>query len=281
MERYAAAKMRIFDGLDAATGTALLPADNDLLQRTYRQRGAKGNLALLDAPDSDQPGTSYARGSGKDRGHVAVRLPWSPHPHLAEYVLPLDAFRPLGDHNVANVAAAAALVSGLESSRLSVEGLRSAIGSLQPPPHRMEDVGTFRGVRFINDSKATNLESTEVALNALRDAGLRAAVLLGGCAKKDASGSGRLGFGRLAPLLTGQRAVVTYGLDGPTIASELRAEGLDVKECGTLAEAVQVGVGAVAEGDVVLLSPACASFDQFLNFEHRGHVFCELVQTLG
>jgi len=97
-----------------------------------------------------------------------------------------------------------------------------------------------------------------------------AVVLVGGKSKGP-------GFAQLAALLNEQRAVITFGGDGDTIADELESAGVSPVRVGTLEEAVRCAVGQARSGDLVLLSPGCASFDAFDNFEHRGRVFRDLV----
>ncbi len=173
----------------------------------------------------------------------------------------------LGDHNVANALAAAmaASVAGVSLTALA-EGLRS----FRALPHRLEPVREVGGVLWINDSKATNIASTEVALAALDRPYV---LLLGGRHKGEA-------YTRLTPLLAkGCRAVVAYGEAGPLVQADLGGSAR-VVGAGSFAE-VLATAGRLAEpGDAVLLSPACSSYDMFRNYEERGATFRAAVEAL-
>jgi UDP-N-acetylmuramoylalanine--D-glutamate ligase len=168
--------------------------------------------------------------------------------------------RLLGDHSVANALAAAlaAAVVGVGTAALA-EGLRS----FRPLPHRLEPVREARGALWINDSKATNIASTRVALAAME----RPFVLLLGGRHKGEPYSG------LVPLLAGRcRGVVAYGEAAPIIASDLR-DAVPLEATERFDDALERAARLVRPGDVVLLSPACSSFDQFRDYRHRGEVF--------
>ncbi len=176
-----------------------------------------------------------------------------------------------GEHNVANAlaAASAALAMGLDCDAVR-EGLRSFAGV----PHRLEVVAERGGVRFVNDSKATNVASAVVGIDAF-EGGVHA--ILGGSEKGEP----------FAPLLDPLRehAVAAY-LTGATtdrLAAELApvlADGIQLHRCADLGQAVRRAATAARPGEVVLLSPACASFDTFENFERRGDRFREIVGGL-
>jgi UDP-N-acetylmuramoylalanine--D-glutamate ligase len=132
-------------------------------------------------------------------------------------------------------------------------------------------VRELRGVRYFNDSKATNVDSTFVALKAFPAGGLH--LILGG---EDKGAP----YKPLAELVRRRvERMYLIGEAAPKIRRELSGAG-DVLDCGTLSEAVSAAAAKARPGQVVLLSPACASFDQFDNFEHRGKVFKALVGTL-
>ncbi len=177
----------------------------------------------------------------------------------------------IGDHNVANAmaAAAAALSLGLPPEVVA-EGLRSFKGVA----HRLEPVAEVSGVRFVNDSKATNVEATVTALAAF-DSGLR--LLLGGSSKGEP-------FTPLLEAVSGPCvAVYLIGESAPEIAATLspvREAGLAVEDCGDLETAVSRAWADARAGETVLLSPACASFDQFTDYEDRGDRFRRLVGTV-
>ena len=141
--------------------------------------------------------------------------------------------------------------------------------------HRLEEVGHRDGVLYVNDSKATNVASTLVALDALRDdqkpRRKTIHLILGGQGKQQ-------DFTVLRDAVERQcRAVYLIGQDAPVIASALAGTAAPVLECVELEQAVRAAADGASPGDVVLLSPACASFDQFADFEARGERFRELV----
>jgi UDP-N-acetylmuramoylalanine--D-glutamate ligase len=175
----------------------------------------------------------------------------------------------LGDHNVAN-GLAAALAVAATGKGIGPSQIKRGLSSFRPLRHRLEPIREVNGVLWINDSKATNVASTEVAAKAMT----RPFVLvLGGQGKGEA-------FASLAPALErGCHDVVAYGDEREKIAAEL-GEVLPVHS-EVVFEAAVARAGALANvGDVVLLSPACASFDQFPNFEERGRAFREIVEAL-
>jgi UDP-N-acetylmuramoylalanine--D-glutamate ligase len=189
-----------------------------------------------------------------------------------EPLLPVEELGILGEHNVANAmaAAAAALAMGLDRDAVR-DGLRSFAGV----PHRLELVAELNGVRFVNDSKATNVASAAVGLRAF-EGGVHA--ILGGSEKND-------DFRPLVEPIV-ERCVGCYliGASRDRLAAELApvvAGGVEMRLCDDLEDAVHSAAAAAVPGDTVLLSPACASFDSFENFERRGERFRELVEALA
>jgi UDP-N-acetylmuramoylalanine--D-glutamate ligase len=177
-----------------------------------------------------------------------------------------------GEHNVANAMAAAttALSMGLDREAVR-EGLRSFAGV----PHRLELVAELEGVRFVNDSKATNVASAVVGLRAF-EGGVH--LIIGGSEKGEP----------FTPLLDPirERAAAAYltGATADRLAEELAPAveaGVPLHRAADLADAVHQAAAAANPGDVVLLSPACASFDAFENFEHRGERFRQIVEALA
>jgi len=165
-----------------------------------------------------------------------------------------------GDHNVSNALAAARAVSALGvAPALIAEGLRSFV----PIAHRLEPIATHSGVEFINDSKATNPGATRMALTAFAD---RSVILLLGGRNKGND------FSELCDDVRACRAVVAFGEAGADIAAALD-ECVTVIRAGGMRDAVEAARQLARPGDVVLLSPACASFDEFSGYAERGDTF--------
>jgi UDP-N-acetylmuramoylalanine--D-glutamate ligase len=154
---------------------------------------------------------------------------------------------------------------------LPAEAIRRAVGRFRAVEHRIEFVRDLRGVQFYNDSKGTNVASTIKALESFAE---RVVLIAGG------KGKGQ-DFRPLADVARGRVGhAVTIGEDGPKIAAALRAVGIAVSAAPTLQAAIDAARAQAGPGDVVLLSPACASFDMFQNYEDRGDVFKQLVHQL-
>ena len=176
-----------------------------------------------------------------------------------------------GDHNIANALAALALG---QAAGLAMEGMLNALRRYAGLPHRTQYVAEFGGVKFFNDSKATNAGACIAALNGMdRGDGSKSIVILGGDCK-DAD------FSMLEPVVEATcRAVVLIGRDADEINRHLTGQ-VPVLKATDLRDAVQKSLSQALEGDRVLLSPACASFDMFRGFEDRGEKFIKVVQEL-
>jgi UDP-N-acetylmuramoylalanine--D-glutamate ligase len=168
-----------------------------------------------------------------------------------------------GLHNVENVAAA--LTAGIAASA-SIDSMRQTVKEFNPVEHRLEFVDEIAGVRFYNDSKATSVDATLKALEAFANDAGKVVLILGGRGKKAP-------YAPLAPLVsTKVKKLVLIGEDAETIANEL-GEYTSFEHASDMKDAVARSFAAAEKGDVVLLAPACASFDMFESFEHRGKVF--------
>ncbi len=175
-----------------------------------------------------------------------------------------------GVHNTGNALAAAAAACEFG---VAVEDLRTGLTSFKPIEHRLEPAGAVAGVEWFNDSKATNPDAVSKALGAFGD--MPIVLLLGGRNKGN-------DFAPLAAEVAGRaRGAVVFGEARDEIAHALRAAGMEPTVVGGLAEAVSAAAATARSGDVVLLSPACASFDEFSGYEERGRVFKALVAELG
>lgn len=229
----------------------------DYLSAKLRVFGRQGNDDVAVAPaglDVEDLGGCARRvtfGPGGDLDDRAGHLWWDEEPLVAH-----EEIRLRGAHNRSNAAAAAAiaLARGVEA-----DAVRAALRSFPGVEHRLEEVSLIGGVLYVNDSKATNVASTLVALASF-EAPLH--LILGGIGK-------RQDFSALRG-----RAHRTYLIGEAAEQLEREVGG---ERCGDLATAVARARAAAGEGEVVLLSPACASFDQFADFQARGRAFKALV----
>jgi UDP-N-acetylmuramoylalanine--D-glutamate ligase len=192
----------------------------------------------------------------------------------SEYWLPFQCDWPSlqGPHNLQNAAIAAALVMELG---LSHDQVLAGLASFTGLPHRMERLGERGGVLFVNDSKATNAASTAPALAAYppQNSHKRVHWICGGLAKEKTLDDCAPHFGNVA-------CAYTIG-DAGALFADLLEPHMPVERCEMLAEATRRAVGRAVPGDVILFSPACASFDQFRDYEARGDAFREIAASLG
>jgi UDP-N-acetylmuramoylalanine--D-glutamate ligase len=185
-----------------------------------------------------------------------------------EPVMPVAEIPLAGAHNVENVLAAvcAARLAGVAS-----ETIRAAVAAFKAVEHRLEFVREVHGVRYYNDSKATNVDATVKAVEAFAG-GIY--LILGG---KDKDSD----YAVMGPLLRERvKMVITIGSAAEKIEHQL-AGVVKIERAETMDRAVALAHEAAVAGDTVLLAPACASFDQFQNYEHRGHAFKSLVSELN
>jgi len=204
----------------------------------------------------------FGHGPQADVSDRAGQLWWRDEP-----LVRVDELRLRGAHNVDNAMAAAAvcLARGVDA-----DAVRSALRSFEGVPHRLQEVARRGGVTWVNDSKATNVASTLVALAAFPAAGVH--LILGGEGK--AQDFTELRGGVSASCV----AVWLIGRDAGLIAAALAGVEVPLHDCGELADAVRGARAAAKAGETVLLSPACASFDQFADFEERGRRFAQLAE---
>ena len=199
-----------------------------------------------------------------EQGSVAYR---SSPDAATEYVLPSRGIPLKGAHNVENVLAA---VVAARLAGVPVDVIRRAIENFRAVEHRLEYVATRNGVEYYNDSKATNVDATAKAVASF-SRGIH--LILGG---KDKGSP----YTVLADLLRERvTAVYTIGVAAPKIEKDLRGV-VSIHSCETLDKAVAAAAAAARAGEVVVLAPACSSYDQFENYEQRGRVFKGLVNAL-
>jgi len=251
-ENYARAKERIFAAQTAAD-SLVLNADNLRTADSAVRSAANVYWFSIEHP--------VTQGAWLEEGYAVYRS--APNAEI-EKIVPLSGIPLKGAHNVENVLAA---ICAARLAGDSAEVIGKVIQDFHAVEHRLEYVATRNGVDFYNDSKATNVDATAKALAAF-SSGIH--LILGG---KDKGSDYTL----LGPLLKERvKAVYTIGSAANKIETQLRGV-VSLHSCETLAKAVRAASSAASTGDVVLLAPACSSFDQFDSYEHRGRVFKELV----
>ncbi|HTT02068.1 MAG TPA: UDP-N-acetylmuramoyl-L-alanine--D-glutamate ligase [Steroidobacteraceae bacterium] len=243
---YAAAKARIFARCD----TAVINLDDPLVVAMPRPRQLVLSFSLAGAPGAD----------------YALRDAWLTR--QGEPLLRLSELKIQGRHNAANALAALALGEALG---LALEPMLAELRSFAGLPHRAQWVAQISGVTYVNDSKGTNVGATLAAV-----AGMPGPLVL------IAGGDGKhQDFSPLAAGVQGKvRHAVLIGRDAAELAGVL-AGVCSLERCETLPQAVRAAASAAHPGDTVLLSPACASFDMFRDYAHRGCVFSKAVRELA
>ena len=249
-EAYGAAKARVFEG----AALQVLNRD-DPHSLAMAVRGRRRITFGLDAPPGDA-----------DFGCVSVKgatwIAQGRNPLIAVEALPIH-----GWHNAANAMAALALAHSVGAI---FAPLVDALVAFRGLPHRLEKVATIDGVDYYDDSKGTNVGATIAALHGLA----RRVVLIAGGA-----GKGQDFTPLAAAIAKYARKVLLIGTDAQLIAAALKPAGVSIEFSRSLEEAVSVAAREARPGDAVLLSPACASFDMFRDYRHRGEVFTRAVQA--
>lgn len=184
----------------------------------------------------------------------------------SEKLLRKDDLGVVGLHNVENALAAVAALAAFD---ISVRSVQEALSSFTGLPHRMEAVASIDGVTYYNDSKATNVEATVMSLSDLG----AATILIAGGYDKGAD------FTKLLAVVDSIKAIVTIGEAASLIENAVRPR-IPVIRAASMQDAVEIARTLAEQGELVVLSPACASFDMFRDFEHRGDVFRDCVKTL-
>jgi UDP-N-acetylmuramoylalanine--D-glutamate ligase len=254
---YGAAKHRIFRR-QAAGDVAILNADDETVASWAS--GLSAHVVMFSTARELEEGL-FLRGRelvARSRGSERV-------------LLTRDEMQLKGLHNVQNVLAA--MAAGLACGA-SPDSMRETVRGFAPVEHRLERVAEVGGVTFYNDSKATNVDAAVKAVEALAEEPGRIVLILGGRGKNAP-------YAPLAPLVRSKaRALVLIGEDAERIEAELKAFA-PVMRAGDMAEAVRLSQRVAEPGDVVLLAPACASFDMFQGYDQRGRVFKEEVRKLS
>jgi UDP-N-acetylmuramoylalanine--D-glutamate ligase len=253
---YAAAKHRVFAN-QTAGDVAILNADDEIVSSWAR--GLRAHVVHFSTRRELGEGL-FLRGRDlvsrtKDGERVLVTR---------------DEMKLRGTHNVENVLAA--MAAGLACGA-APDSLRETVRRFRPVEHRLEEVAEIKGVRFFNDSKATSVDATVKALEAFDGDKGKIILILGGRGKQAS-------YSPLAELISERvRKMILLGEDAPGIEREL-GSAAPFENATDMHDVVVRAFAAAQPGDVVLLAPACASFDMFESFEHRGRVFKEEVQDL-
>eukprot|EP00268_Persea_americana_P067508 TRINITY_DN9304_c0_g1_i14.p1 TRINITY_DN9304_c0_g1~~TRINITY_DN9304_c0_g1_i14.p1 ORF type:complete len:474 (+),score=110.05 TRINITY_DN9304_c0_g1_i14:318-1739(+) len=262
MRNYALTKCQLFSRMSDSK-LALLPTGNKHLKEVYGHCVDNCNVAWI----GDLPGV-------KMTGEAKVANLSIPTTGLVTQ-LQFGALKAAGTHNYLNAAVAAFSVIGLDVG-IDADSIEATIEALHPPPHRMQIIfiDTY-GITWVDDSKATNVEATYAGLMGLK--AHKSVVLLGGLAK-DSNIENSNGFEKLVEPLKYHRCVITFGYSGKMIQKTLYDAGLTIPciRVAKLEDAVNSARSIAKSGDAIVLSPGCASFDEFRNFVHRGKVFQEL-----
>ena len=264
LEDYAAAKARLFETQQPGDFAVANLRDDRALAMAAASRGAVYTFGF------GPPARAAARAPLEERPGQPGELWFYRYAAAApeRYLLANRALR--GRHNRENAMAALVCARLLGVPGDAVQRGLDGFGGL---PHRLELVRERGGVEWINDSKATNVDSTQVGLAAFPATGRRVVLLMGGRGK-------HAPYAPLRPLFADRvKALLTLGEDAPAVEREL-GDQAPTEGCGTLAAAVTRAAALAGPGDVVLLSPACASYDQFRDYEERGASFRALVEAL-
>jgi UDP-N-acetylmuramoylalanine--D-glutamate ligase len=252
MEAYGQAKARIFYG----DGTQVVNRQ-DAWTRAMALPGRRVFTFGLDAPANEREWGLVASGGENWLAQGGQKL------------MAVSQLRVAGLHNAANGLAALALARALD---LAYQPILQALAQFEGLPHRVQKVAEIGGITFYDDSKGTNVGATVAALSGMSQ---KVVLIAGG------DGKGQDFSPLCAPVASRARAVVLIGRDRERIAQAVAGSGVPLLRAQDMDEAVQAGFRAAREGDAVMLSPACASFDMFRNYEHRAQVFVEAVKRIA
>jgi UDP-N-acetylmuramoylalanine--D-glutamate ligase len=254
---YAAAKHRIFRNQEAGD-VAILNADDEIVSSWAR--GLRAHVTVFSARRELEDGLFLRNGR-----EIVSRT------EDGERVLLMrDEMQLRGLHNVENVLAA--LAAGLACGA-APSSMRETVRQFKPVEHRLEFVDEISGVKFYNDSKATSVDATLKALEAFAGDAGKVVLILGGRGKQAP-------YAPLASLVGSRvRRLITLGEDAETIERELK-DYAQMERAADMKDAVRRAYSSAQPGDTILLAPACASFDMFKSFEHRGEVFKGEVREL-
>jgi UDP-N-acetylmuramoylalanine--D-glutamate ligase len=257
LEAYYADKARLFTNASPDSKWVLNAEDERARELIGDAPGTRLYFRAVTPPESEDE-----LGGWVSSGTLVIRT----EPGRTERVIPAAGLQILGPHNIAN-ALAAAITARLAGA--SLEGIAAGLRSFQAPPHRLQPVVEKDGVLWVNDSKATNIASTRVAIHGMTRPTV---LLLGGKHKGEP-------YTELLPDLGGRvRTILAYGEAAPTILADLEGKAPVERVDGPFEDVVRRAREIAMPGDAVLLSPACSSFDMFRNYEARGERFAQLAR---
>jgi len=264
MEAYGQAKLRI--GRKMGPGDFLVVNHDDAWFRQTVPRALPFATKLWFSSGPERPELN----GFVDGEELVLRLPDAGASPPSEERYPIGEMQLIGRHNLANALASLLLVRG--PNLVSYDAARAGLAAFRALPHRMELVGEKAGVRFYDDSKATNVDSVVAGIDGFPSPFW---LIAGG---RDKGGS-------YAPLVAALqrgacRQVLLIGEAGPLIERALDGSGVTSRRLGSLEEAVREAARSASSGDAVVLSPACSSYDMFRNYEHRGQAFVAAVDQL-
>lgn len=250
MDKYLEAKMRITMNHDSENHLIYNSDDMDLVKRCKNLNINKTTFGLL----NDTQSVIKAKDS-----YIAIDQ---------TKIVNIDKLNLKGDHNISNTLAA---VSAVKILNVSNRTIADALATFNGIEHRLEKVSTVGGVTYYNDSKATNIESVIAAINSFKSPII---LILGGEDKNT-------DFNLLKPFINKKiKQIVSYGKASNKISTALR-DAVALNTVFSLRDAVEECKKSAVSGDIVLLSPGCASFDQFDNFEHRGNEFKKMINDVA
>ncbi len=255
IDEYLRYKMRIFENQSPSDFSVLNFSDSVLMKKSKTLGSKVFYFSLNEKPP---------RGTYVKNGNIVFA-----EDGKEEVILPVSEVNLRGVHNLENTLAA---VLSAKLFGLSNDVIRKGVSQFSGLEHRLEEVRVVNGVLYVNDSKATTPDSVIKALNSFNE---KVVLIAGGSSKNN-------DFSEMAKLFPGKlRKLILIGETAPEIANAAIDSGFsDIVFAADLKDAVELSAKMAKEGDVVLLSPACASFDMFKNFEDRGRQFKELVSRL-
>jgi UDP-N-acetylmuramoylalanine--D-glutamate ligase len=255
LENYIASKVSLFKNMDE-NDAAIYWLDDQLIQSGFQKVNLKADQFPFSLKEPQNKG-GYFDGNDITVQAAGKKLTINPKDIILK-----------GTHNMLNTMCAtlAATLAGV-----SEEAIREGLKDFQNAAHRMEPVATIEGIAFINDSKGTNVDATAYALDSFKQPLIWIA---GGVDKGN-------DYAALYPLTDGNvKMLICLGVDNEKLKKAFSGRIPEIKETQSIVEAVALGLEFGKEGDVVLLSPACASFDLFKNYEDRGNQFKAAVAAL-